>query len=155
MSDTTLAARMGAMQQSATGFPAAWNSCRTLSTSGLTVISAPWKPKVDRFLAAPKPPGKRTASAASVVRSERGLGAQRAILADSTSTLGRESRHPEVRHPPHFLAWSISSPLVWSTTWCWATSGAKTTTSASALGIITLAPVFQLLLLFLSSSWTW
>ena len=34
---------MGAMQQRAIGFPAAWNSFSTRSISGVTVMSAPWK----------------------------------------------------------------------------------------------------------------
>ena len=56
MAQPTLAASMGAIQQRACGFPAAWNSVITRTTSGFTDISAPSNPNVERFLAAPKPP---------------------------------------------------------------------------------------------------
>merc|ERR1719412_521399 len=77
---STLAAIIGAIQHSAWGLPAAWNSSNTRETSASTDISAPSYPKVERFLAAPTPP------AWSAVSSVRGLGAALAILADSVRT---------------------------------------------------------------------
>ena len=57
----TIAATMGAMQQSPMGFFCSRNCLRTLATSSSTVGSS-LTPKVDRFLAAPKPPGRMTAA---------------------------------------------------------------------------------------------
>ena len=50
------------MEQRAPGLPSSWNSLITRFTCGLTVQSGPLVAKSQRFLAAPKPPGKTTAS---------------------------------------------------------------------------------------------
>eukprot|EP00659_Diplonema_papillatum_P011710 gene11710-biopygen11775 len=97
----TLAATMGAMQQRPRGFLAAWNSFRTASTAGSTAMSAPLKPKSEKFFATPNPPGMNSASWSAAFSFEMSTIAPRAIRADSTRT---------------FRVSGISLPLVWLTT---------------------------------------
>jgi hypothetical protein len=59
---STLAKMIGAMQHAPIGFLLAWNSRTTRSMSSFTVILEESIANVDKFLAAPKPPGKNKAS---------------------------------------------------------------------------------------------
>ena len=51
----------GAIQQAAIGFLALWKEVMTFFTSSLTSILGPSVANVERFLAAPKPPGNTKA----------------------------------------------------------------------------------------------
>uniref|UniRef100_A0A1I8G8E5 THAP-type domain-containing protein n=1 Tax=Macrostomum lignano TaxID=282301 RepID=A0A1I8G8E5_9PLAT len=84
---SNLAASTGAMQHRPTGFPALLNSPMTLAASACTVQSLPLTAKSQRFLAAPKPPGKMMASKSEARSCDRGAALPRAIRADSISTL--------------------------------------------------------------------
>jgi len=61
------------MHTAATGFLAATISRSRRATSGLTLQSAPFTAKSQRFLAAPKPPGRITASRSAALTVARSL----------------------------------------------------------------------------------
>ena len=86
-SPSTRAAIAGAMQMKPSGLPCRWTALISRSTSAFTDMSAPWVAKVQRFFAAPKPPGKISASSSSAFAIARSSTSQRAMRADSWSTL--------------------------------------------------------------------
>jgi hypothetical protein len=81
------AAMVGAMHIIPTGLRASAKACASATTSGSALLLAPSVAKLERFFAAPKPPGMISASKSSARASRRSLISPRARRADSVSTL--------------------------------------------------------------------
>ena len=84
---STLERTIGEMQLAPMILPAEWKSLSTSSTSCLTDISLPLKAQSHKFLAAPKPPGIKSASKSFADSSLMSLQSPLAIRADSCKML--------------------------------------------------------------------
>ena len=102
ISPNTLESNIGAMQVAAIGLLLFLNSFKTFSIYSSTYISLPLKPKSQKFLAAPKPPGKIKQSKSSTFNWFISIHYPLAILFDSTNI---------------FLYSLVSSPFKWLITW--------------------------------------
>ena len=109
------------MHNTACGFCLAANSFTSRRTSGWTSQFSPLTAKLERFFAAPNPPGNTNASISSALTVLISLISPRAMRADSISTL---------RFSP-----AASSPVRWLTTCICSTLGAMHTASAPARSI--------------------
>lgn len=102
-------------------FREAWKplsaASRSPSTSSFDTSPCATVAWLQRFFAAPKPPGTMSAAKSAGAMELSGAMAPRAMRADSTMTL---------------RTLSLGSPLVWSTVWNCGLSGAKHITSAPA-----------------------